>query len=110
MNARTDSMSTDETTAPFDYGAHEQKAIAAYLRAQPFYQALSSVIARVIEECLNKRKVVVHSVQHRAKEVGSFGRKAVIPSEADPNRPKYDRPLEQITDLAGVRVIAQTPF
>ena len=46
-------------------------------------------------------------MQHRAKDANSLGRKAAIPSEIDPNRPKYPDPLRQITDLAGVRIITQ---
>jgi ppGpp synthetase/RelA/SpoT-type nucleotidyltranferase len=32
-----------------------------------------------------------------------------MPSEADATKPKYAEPLEEITDLAGVRVIAFFP-
>ncbi len=39
----------------------------------------------------------------------SFGRKSGTPSETDPNSPKYPEPLKQITDLAGVRIIAYFP-
>lgn len=94
---------------PFDFAAHEQAAISGYLRVKPFYDDLSSVIARVLEECLRKRRIKVHDVQHRTKEVSSFGRKAATPSEADPNSPKYPDPLKQITDLAGVRIITHFP-
>jgi ppGpp synthetase/RelA/SpoT-type nucleotidyltranferase len=75
------------------------------LRAQAFYEGLSNVVARIIEECLKQKDITVHSVQHRAKEPRSFGRKAAIPSETDPNSPKYPNPLQNITDLAAVRVI-----
>src|SRR5882672_9950348 len=100
---------TQDAVVPFDFSAHERAAIAAYLRVQPFYQDLSSVIARVIEECLKQRGIKVHSVQHRAKEASSLGHKAAIPSEDDQNTPKYADPLKQITDLAGVRVITHFP-
>lgn len=89
----------------FDFAQHEQNAISSYLRVRPFYEELASVVGRVIEECLAKRNITVHSVQHRAKDPVSFGRKAAIPSDGSPERPKYDSPLDQITDLAGVRVI-----
>jgi putative GTP pyrophosphokinase len=92
-----------------DLASHEQAAISAYLRVQPFYEDLAGVIARLIQECLKKRRVKVHSVQHRAKDAGSFGRKAAIPSEVDPERAKYNDPLRDITDLAGVRVITHFP-
>jgi putative GTP pyrophosphokinase len=87
----------------FDFQEHERVAVAEYLKRQSHYADLASVISRIVEECLKKREIKIHSVQHRAKDANSLGRKATIPSELDPNRPKYDRPLEQITDLAGVK-------
>ena len=93
----------------FDPDEHQKSAISAYLKVQPFYKDLANVIARIIEECLKKRGVKVHSVQNRAKDPNSFGRKAAIPSETDPTKPKYTDPLQQITDLAGVRVITHFP-
>jgi putative GTP pyrophosphokinase len=91
----------------FDFQEHERAAVAEYLKRQPFYADLASVVARILEECLRTNQIKVHSVQHRAKDAGSFGRKAAIPSEGDPTRPKYDQPFKQITDLAGIRIITQ---
>jgi ppGpp synthetase/RelA/SpoT-type nucleotidyltranferase len=98
-----------EQFQPFDFRAHEHTAISEYLRRQSFYKDLSSVIARILDECLRKRQIKVHSVQHRAKEPESVGRKAATPSERDPNQPKYANPIIDITDLAGVRVITYFP-
>ncbi|MBA3940257.1 MAG: hypothetical protein C0520_03500 [Sphingopyxis sp.] len=89
----------------FDFVRHEQDAISQYLRVRPYYEELASVVGRVIEECLSKREITVHSVQHRAKDPMSFGRKAATPSDRKPENPKYENPIEEITDLAGVRVI-----
>ena len=47
----------------------------------------------------------VHAIDSRAKDVDSFGRKAALASVEDPRRLQYTQPLQQITDLAGVRVI-----
>lgn len=99
----------DAGKTPFDFSAHEKVSVAEYLKRHDFYGDLATVVSRIIEECLNRREIKVHSVQHRAKDPSSFGRKASIPSETDSNSPKYPRPLEQITDLAGVRVIAHFP-
>jgi putative GTP pyrophosphokinase len=98
-------MAEVENTQFFDFARHEQDAISSYLRVRPFYEELAAVVGRIVEECLSKRSITVHSVQHRAKDPVSFGRKAAIPSEGSPERPKYDHPLSQVTDLAGVRVI-----
>jgi putative GTP pyrophosphokinase len=94
---------------PLALDAYAQAAVSKYLRKQPFYQDLADVIARVLQECLKKRGIKVHSVQHRAKDPVSFERKAAIPSDGDPNMPKYVEPLKEITDLAGVRVITHFP-
>ena len=51
----------------------------------------------------------MNSVDARAKEPASFAEKAATPSEDDPNRPKYEDPLVDITDLAGVRIITFFP-
>ncbi len=91
----------------FDFEKHERDAVVAYLKEQAYFQSLAGVVARIIDECIKHNKIDVHSVQFRAKDPASFGRKAAIPSENDVNQPKYDEPINQITDLAGVRVITQ---
>jgi putative GTP pyrophosphokinase len=93
----------------FDFKQHEHAAVVAYLERRSFYEELAAVVRRIVEEALKRRAIKVHSVQSRAKDAASFGKKSAEPSEADPARPKYDRPLEQITDLAGVRVITYFP-
>jgi putative GTP pyrophosphokinase len=102
-------LEEEQHTRSPDPSPHEQAAISAYLRVQPFYQDLASVVARLIQECLKKRQIKVHSVQHRAKDISSFGRKAAIPSDLNPDTPRYGDPLKEITDLAGVRVITHFP-
>jgi putative GTP pyrophosphokinase len=93
----------------FDFKRHEQNAVAEYLKVRDFYRDLAGAISRILDECLRHVGLNVHSVNARAKDPNSFGRKAAIPSESDANRPKYAEPLQQITDLAGVRVIAYFP-
>jgi putative GTP pyrophosphokinase len=88
----------EELTEPA-LDTHAQAAVAKYLHEHPFYADLADVISRVLQECLKKRGIKVHSVQHRAKEPSSFGRKAATPSEVDHNTPKYPEPLREITDL-----------
>ena len=104
-------LMADERGQPesFDFKRHEQEAVSEYLKHQSFYDALSGVVARIIEECLKKRQIKVHSVPYRAKNPESFGRKASLPSDFDPGQPNYPDPLREITDLAGVRVIAYLP-
>src|SRR5277367_1104654 len=105
--SEAEANSSEADAGPFDFEKHERDAVVAYLERQAYYQNLAGVVSRIIEECITNRGITVHSVQYRAKDPASFGRKATIPAETDVNRPKYDRPLEQITDLAGVRIITQ---
>jgi putative GTP pyrophosphokinase len=102
-------LAKDAVATPFDFGEHERAAVSAYLNVYDFNKSLASVVGRVVEECLSKRTIKVHSVQHRAKDPKSFGSKSSIPSDSDPNVPKYPKPLEQITDLAAVRIITYFP-
>lgn len=98
-------MESDKTKQ-FDFSRHKSTAKSAYLPIQPFYAGLASVVARILEQCLKKRGIKVHRVEQRAKEPSSLGRKSGTPAETNPNSPKYSEPLKQITDLAGVRIIA----
>jgi putative GTP pyrophosphokinase len=84
---------------------HADKAVAEYLKVQPFYADLADVVSRIIRESIASRRIKIHSVQSRAKSAESFSTKAATPAELDPEEPKYRNPLQEITDLAGVRVI-----
>ncbi|WP_315751415.1 hypothetical protein [Bradyrhizobium sp. SZCCHNS3055] len=84
---------------------HADKAVAEYLRIQPFYGDLADVVSRIIRESIASREIKIHSVQSRAKSAESFSTKAATPSDQNPEEPKYRNPLQEITDLAGVRVI-----
>jgi putative GTP pyrophosphokinase len=81
------------------------RAVAEYLKVQPFYGELADVVARIIKESLENGGVKIHSVQFRTKDAKSFSNKAATPSDENPTEPKYSEPIKQITDLAGVRVI-----
>jgi ppGpp synthetase/RelA/SpoT-type nucleotidyltranferase len=93
----------------FDFKSHEQAAVTAYMKQRGFYADLAAVVKRILEESLKRREIPVHSIEGRAKDPTSFGKKAAQPSQDDPTRPRYAAPLSQITDLAGVRVITFFP-
>jgi putative GTP pyrophosphokinase len=99
-------MSAETEIPPsFDFADHSQKATAEYLTKQAFYADLAAAVGRILEQCLQARKIKVQTVQHRAKSPKSFSEKAIIPSEHNPSKPRYSEPLKEITDLAGVRII-----
>lgn len=105
----TNQLQSAQSDEAFDFALHEQSTVSAYLKVQSFWSDLASVAGRIIEEAIKRRGIQVHSVQSRAKDAASLGRKAAKPSEADPSRPKYTDPLRQITDLAATRIITFFP-
>lgn len=112
MNKKNESLSEppqNHSEDAFNFDLHEQKAISAYLEVQPFWSDAANSLGRIIEEAIKSRNIQVHSVESRAKDVASFGRKADKPSDTDPSRPKYEQPLQQITDLAASRIITFFP-
>jgi putative GTP pyrophosphokinase len=99
----------NETTDAFDFQSHADRAVTDYLQVHRFFLDLADSVRRVVEEALRRRGINVHSVQARAKDPQSFGKKAARPDERDPSRPKYADPLREITDLAAVRIITYFP-
>ena len=63
-------------------------------------------MAQVIEASFGQANVRYHSIDPRAKDVDSFEQKACKTDDA--GAAKYQNPLEELTDLAGVRVIVFT--
>jgi ppGpp synthetase/RelA/SpoT-type nucleotidyltranferase len=102
-------MSDDAKPRTFDFAAHRRAAVEAYQGVRPLYEAFAGVVQRILREALQVSAVAIASIEARAKEVESYGDKAVTPDDADPERPKYSAPLAQITDLTGVRVITFFP-
>ena len=94
-----------DTQTAFDFDDHRRKAVEAYERVRRGYEDCADAVYTVLKTALAVEELKVHTIEPRAKSADSFGRKATIPAEDDPDRPKYDDPLGQITDLAGVRVI-----
>lgn len=80
--------------------------VSEYRNKRPIYESLCSVVAQVIEASFGQANVRFHSIDPRAKDVESFERKACKTDDA--GAAKYQNPLEEITDLAGVRVIVFT--
>jgi ppGpp synthetase/RelA/SpoT-type nucleotidyltranferase len=78
-------------------GAGSYAAVVdAYTDERPKYKRLASVIAGAVEADLKSERIEA-VVQHRAKDVLSFTKKAL--------RKSYSDPLREIGDKAGVRII-----
>ncbi len=67
------------------------------------YFSFATAIKSILEASLNSSSI--HTIQARAKDFDSFSKKS---AKIDENTKllKYNEPLKEITDLAGVRVIA----
>lgn len=89
----------------FDFERHRNEAMEKYRRLRPVYEDFCETAVRLLSDILRPDRAAVHSVVARAKELESFGDKAAKPLESDPGMPKYPNPLDDITDLAGVRII-----
>ena len=77
---------------------NKEEAIQWYAQNRGLYKKLAQKIHTIILELLEENNITVHAVTNRAKEIDSFKNKI--------GNPKYDDPLNQITDFSGIRIIA----
>jgi ppGpp synthetase/RelA/SpoT-type nucleotidyltranferase len=82
------------------------KPAVEYSRKRGQFQSFADEMRRILIESLKRENVRCQSIEGRAKTVESFDRKCK--KTTDTGQFKYDNPLGQITDLAGVRVIVYT--
>lgn len=92
-----------------DLNRHRELAINRYKLVRSKYEVLSVAVKQILIHSFDQKGILYHKIENRAKEIESFGDKAAKPNEADPTKPKYEDPLNQIEDLAGVRVITFLP-
>jgi len=72
-------------------------AVNEFVKIRPLYQRLARKVALIVEELMELKKINFHAVSFRAKTVDSFSEKI--------KNPKYNDPLNDLTDLAGIRII-----
>ncbi len=110
LNRQVDQVDREEEQEElFDFAEHGRTAVEEYLRVRSEYEAFAKAVREIIVQALRAKDIAINSVEARSKEPESFGAKAETPSENDPTIPKYRSPLDDITDLAGVRIIAFFP-
>lgn len=82
---------------------HAHEARVEYEAARGLYLDYARSLESVLRDCLNAKGIISHSITSRAKNPDSFERKAaqITPEGAA----KYSNPIEQITDMAAVRII-----
>jgi len=74
-----------------------QEAVSWYKENRHIYTELADVVENIIRSTFEKRNIVYHSIESRTKGIKSFKRKA--------KRDKYLDPINEITDLTGIRII-----
>ena len=99
----------EEQNEQFDFVEHRRAAVEEYRRIRGRYEAFAQAVKEILVQALRAADIRVSSVEPRAKDPESFGAKAELPSDSDHREPKYRRPIDEITDLAGVRIIAFFP-
>jgi len=103
------SMSAGDLPEVFDPVQYGERAAAAYRERRGLYLEFARCIKTLLDEALRGSDVKTQTVDARAKTIDSFSRKAGLSHPLDPTRPKYEDPLNDITDMAGVRVITFLP-
>jgi ppGpp synthetase/RelA/SpoT-type nucleotidyltranferase len=93
----------------FDLVAHRRRSVENYQKVRHLYEAFASVLRNILDQALRSAGIKIASIEARAKTLESFGDKATEPSEADPDEPRYNEPLKEITDLTGARIITFFP-
>ncbi|OPA79055.1 hypothetical protein BVG16_08095 [Paenibacillus selenitireducens] len=68
-----------------------------YKSKKPMYSSLAMKVESIIKDVLDSAGITYYSISSRAKEIDSFMKKA--------SKDKYNDPINQIQDLAGIRVI-----
>ncbi len=85
---------------------HGRRVAETYQRElQARYQAFSLAVRAIVVNALEADGIRVHQVQARAKTPESLAAKAAKLHPDESGRLRYPRPLEEIEDLAGVRII-----
>ena len=86
---------------PNELDIHEGQLLTQYLSVQPQFELVARHVRELIATQLGNIKI--QNIEHRAKNSTSFLKKCHKLDDND--SAKYDDPFNQITDIAGVRVI-----
>lgn len=95
MAQRGDSTPPSESGASPDWIA---SWVDRYKPLQPLYDKFASELSALISKALGASSIPIDHLEQRGKPVSSF--------ESKLRRKRYDNPLEDITDLAGVCIVA----
>jgi len=74
-----------------------KKTISWYKERKDLYNQLAQKVESVIKNRLEEKDIIFHSIENRVKSIESLKRKS--------KKSKYKDPINEITDLAGIRII-----
>ena len=78
----------------------EKECLEWYVQNKELYNACGSSMQRLLTTLLQQASIPIHSIQYRIKEQSSFLNKCL--------NSRYTTPLDEITDVCGLRVITYT--
>jgi putative GTP pyrophosphokinase len=99
----------DRDKLTFDFEVHRRTAVEEYSRRRDLYGHFAQAVKEILADAIATRRLRINDIQFRAKTLESFGKKVMMPSEQNPGQPKYRKPMTDVSDLAGVRVITFFP-
>ena len=82
-----------------------EESVEAYDQKRLLCEEFVNTLVRIIGGILSDSGLKTHSIIGRVKTSESFKEKALKQSDHNPNKPKYDNPLEDINDQSGIRII-----
>lgn len=80
--------------------AKREECLNWYMKNRELYNACGSCVQRLLTTLLSQANIPVHSIQYRIKERDSFLDKCL--------KDRYTHPLDEITDVCGIRIITYT--
>lgn len=75
----------------------KEDALQWYAQNREIYKKLSEKVSNILIELLDEAGLTVHAITNRTKDIDSFKNKIDT---------KYEDPINQVTDLSGIRIIA----
>ncbi len=79
------------------------EAVAQYEKTMPRYQEFTLKLRNLIEDIIRRHDIAYDMIESRTKEVANFKSKIERPGKS------YSDPINDITDLAGIRVVLFYP-
>jgi len=89
-SAETPNDSIDEPSGAdeFDFEAHRTAAESEYAGVRGLYEVFANKIHDILVDCFSAKGIQIYSATYRAKDIASFGNKAVKLAADNPQLPR----------------------